>query len=190
MGGVTLSSWAARMAPWRRPPWRRPPPSSSFYESLSGVDGLYTFPPSLCNQSVRVIRILVNSHVDLCLLSSTRVPKLSSAPGGGVGGVGGDGVVRDCVVATWRRGDVATWRRGDDTHANVRHAACVTHSSLALRWRGQPRVRGYRHSSEYPWRRQYGAPASPLQRRACNSVCCTSTPCATIHPCVHAVRVQ
>jgi hypothetical protein len=47
-----------------------------FTQILSGVDGLYTFLPSLCNQSVRVIRILVNSHVDLCLLSSTRVPKL------------------------------------------------------------------------------------------------------------------
>jgi hypothetical protein len=49
-------------------------------QMLSGVDGLYTFSPSLCNQSVRVIRILVNSHVDLCSLSSTRVPRLSSAP--------------------------------------------------------------------------------------------------------------
>jgi hypothetical protein len=47
-----------------------------FTQMLSGVDGLYTFSPSLCNQSVRVIRILVNSHVDLCLLSSARVPRL------------------------------------------------------------------------------------------------------------------
>jgi hypothetical protein len=51
-----------------------------FTQMLSGVDGLYTFLPSLCNQSVRVIRILVNSHVDLHSLSSTRVPRLSSAP--------------------------------------------------------------------------------------------------------------
>jgi hypothetical protein len=50
-----------------------------FTQMLSGVDGPYTFSPSLCNQSVRVIRILVNSHVDLHSLSSTRVPRLSSA---------------------------------------------------------------------------------------------------------------
>jgi hypothetical protein len=119
MGGVAISSWAAlscvvdgvRHRHGRRDDIvmdgaygalvgvRR---RRHFTQILSGVDGLYTFPPSLCNQSVRVIRILVNSHVDLCLLSSTRVPRLSSAPSGGGGGVGVvDGVVDGVTISSW-----------------------------------------------------------------------------------------
>jgi hypothetical protein len=91
MGGVTVSSRTALSCGVDGASHRH------FTQMLSGVDGLYTFPPSLCNQSVRVIRILVNSHVDLCLLSSTRVPRLSSAPGdGGVDVM--DGVVDGAVV--------------------------------------------------------------------------------------------
>jgi hypothetical protein len=64
----SMTVWACALVGVRR---RR-----HFTQMLSGVDDPYTFSPSLCNQSVRVIRILVNSHVDLHSLSSTRVPRL------------------------------------------------------------------------------------------------------------------
>jgi hypothetical protein len=74
-----------------------------FTQMLSGVDGLYTFLPSLCNQSVRVIRILVNSHVDLCSLSSTRVHRRRDRRGRRRGCR--DGVVVDGAGHRHRRRD-------------------------------------------------------------------------------------